>query len=107
MKPNPVNTMMSTMGKYNFPVELKRKMPDGTYHNAPEESLESIGSQARVASVAQALQNLTVDQKTEWAISMKNKANVLYENEEYKEAIDLYAEVRQQLLYINYYHYYY
>jgi hypothetical protein len=91
---NPLQTMINTMAKHGASLELKKKMPDGTYQTASEGTLRAIGAQARMATTAQGLETMTKKERNEWAIHMKDKGNEYYSNREFDKAITTYAEVR-------------
>jgi hypothetical protein len=89
---NPLKTMMDTMGKHGANVELKRKMPDGSYQTASEGTMKALGAQARMSSTAQVLQSMTKEEKDLWAIEMRHMANGLYKEKRYDEALNRYME---------------
>jgi hypothetical protein len=95
MEYNPLDTMISSLEKHSSAkVELKQRLPDGTYMPAPNGTLEAIGSQAKIAATAGVIQNMTSQEKTDWAISKKDEGNVLYSQHQYNEAIQVYMEVK-------------
>lgn len=89
---NPLKTMMDTMGKHGANVELKRKMPDGTYQTASEGTMKALGAQARMSSTAQVLQSMTTEEKDLWAIEMRQMANELYKEKKFDQALNRYME---------------
>ena len=89
---NPIKTMIETMGKHGANVELKRKMPDGTYEAASEGTMKALGTQARMSSFAQVLASMTREEKDLWAIEMRQKANELYREKKFDEALSRYME---------------
>lgn len=89
---NPLKTMMDTMAKHGANVELKRKMPDGTYQTASEGTMRALGAQARMSSTAQVLDTMTKEEKDMWAIEMRKMANELYNEKKYDEALGRYME---------------
>lgn len=89
---NPLKTMMDTMSKHGANVELKRKMPDGTYQTASDGTMKALGAQARMSSTAQVLQSMTKEEKDLWAIEMRQMANELYKEQKFDEALNRYME---------------
>lgn len=89
---NPLKTMMDTMGKHGANVELKRRMPDGTYQTASEGTMRSLGAQARMSSTAQVLNSMTKEERDLWSIEMRKMANELYRDHRYDEALGRYME---------------
>jgi hypothetical protein len=89
---NPVDSMMATMNQYGAQVELKKRMPDGTYQTASKETIDALGAQARIAATAEALQSLSHEERNSWALNKKNEANLMYSMKMYHEAIELYME---------------
>lgn len=90
---NPLSTMINTMKNNGVNMELKQKMSDGTYKTAPEDTLKALGTQAKIAANANILQNMTKEEKTNWAIYKKNEGNKLYFENKFSEAIETYIEV--------------
>ena len=91
---NPLGTMIETMGKHGANVELRQKLPDGSYVPAPSHTVKAIGAQARIATTAHGLESMTKKEKSDWAIHMKDRGNQFYANKEYEKAINTYVEVR-------------
>lgn len=89
---NPLKTMMDTMCKHGANVELKRKMPDGTYQTASDGTMKALGAQARMSSTAQVLQSMTKEEKDLWSIEMRQMANELYKEKKFDEALNRYME---------------
>lgn len=89
---NPLKTMMDTMAKHGANVELKRKMPDGTYQTASEGTMKALGAQARMSSTAQVLDTMCKEERDLWAIEMRKMANELYKEHKYDEALGRYME---------------
>lgn len=92
---NPIKVMMEEMEKTcgkGVRIELQKKMPDGSVVPATESHMDAVDVHSSIASTAGSLQNMTHEQKTEWAISTKNYANALYENKLYKQAVIKYVE---------------
>ena len=56
----------------------------------------ALKAQASIASTAAAIHDLPNDEKTAWALEMKDFANELYANKMYKEAMGKYVEVEQK-----------
>jgi hypothetical protein len=89
---NPLSTMMTTMRQHGANIEIKQRLPDGSYQTAPNGTLQALGSQARLAATASALQNHTKEEKINWAIEKRIEGNNLFQQKLYSEAIERYLE---------------
>jgi hypothetical protein len=92
---NPLETMMSAFqqSSSSAQIELKQRLPDGSYQPAPNGTMEAIGSQAKIAATASVIANMTKEEKTKWAIDKRNEGNQSYLRKEFEGAIQIYLEV--------------
>jgi hypothetical protein len=92
---NPLETMMSAFqqSSSSAKIELKQRLPDGSYQPAPSGTMEAIGSQAKLAATANIIANMTKEEKTKWAIDKRNEGNQSYLRKEFEGAIQIYLEV--------------
>lgn len=92
---NPLETMMSVFqqSSSSAKIELKQRLPDGSYQPAPSGTLEAIGSQAKLAATANIIANMTREEKTRWAVEKRNEGNQFYLRKEFENAIQIYLEV--------------
>ncbi len=88
-----LSILSRNFNKSGMSVDIKKRMPDGSYMTATEAEIQSVEAQGRLASVASAIQDLPQEDKTKWAINMKDFGNSLYEKESYKEAMEYYLQV--------------
>ncbi len=88
-----LDIIVEEMNKNEFmDVVIKRKMPDGSFVDASPASMSVLSTQAKVATQAQALLGATKEERTKWAIEMKNYANALYAEHRYADAMEKYVE---------------
>jgi hypothetical protein len=78
-----LDIIVEEMNKNEFmDVVIKRKMPDGSFVDASPASMSVLSTQAKVATQAQALLGATKEERTKWAIEMKNYANAFGKRKE-------------------------
>jgi tetratricopeptide (TPR) repeat protein len=87
-----LSTVMREMNASGMRVDLKRRNKHGSYDDADSGDVELLKSKAMLAQTANALQNLSPEERTRWAIMTKDSANSLYTNKQFKEAIERYLE---------------
>ena len=88
-----LDVIVEEMNKNEYmDVVIKRKMPDGSFVDASAASMSVLSTQAKVATQAQALMGATKEERTKWAIEMKNYANSLYAEHQYADAMEKYVE---------------
>jgi hypothetical protein len=92
LRKSALEIMISEMQQHNVNVELKQKMPDGTYQHAADDTIESLSVKSKIASVAQGIHTLSKLERTAWAITTKDKANEMFEQELYKDAMEVYLQ---------------
>ena len=94
--PSPLELMMNTMNQDNkktgMTCQIKRKLPDGSLVDADARALESLGTKSRMAYAAQNLKDMTPEDRTAWALEMKDYANALYAERHILEAMEKYVE---------------
>ena len=88
-----LDVIVEEMNKNEYmDVVIKRKMPDGSFVDASAASMSVLSTQAKVATQAQALMGATKEERTKWAVDMKNYANALYADRQYADAMEKYVE---------------
>ena len=99
VQPSPLEVMMSQLNSQSvgpggapMTVQIKRRCNDGSLIDANENQLSSLNTKARVATAAQGLATLPIEERTAWAIEMKDYANELYANGMFQEAMEKYVE---------------
>lgn len=92
MAVTPLEIMMKSLSGNGASVEFKQKMPDGSLEGTSEKQMSLLNTRARMATTAQGLQNFSPEEKTEWAVEMKDYANELYKNGLFAEAMEKYVE---------------
>ena len=90
---NPLDTMIETMNEHGSKMELKQRMPDGTYQTTSKETIQALNLQAKFKTIGNSLSLMTKEEKNNWAITKKNQGNEFYFQHLYKEAIETYLEV--------------
>ena len=89
---DPIKRVFESFTENGFPVQLQKKCADGTYENASEREFGALRAKARLASTADALKSFSIEEKTKWAVEMKDYANELFKNGFFKEAEEKYIE---------------
>ena len=86
-------------GEHSIPVgaagrqarfELQKRLPDGSAIPASPADLSTADFENKLSQAASFVQDLTVDQKLQWAEGQRNYGNQLYEAQQYEQAIDVY-----------------
>ena len=88
---NALDIVKDQFAKVGLTAQYKRRCPDGSLIDASENELNVLKAQAHVANTAQALRHLDMDEKTNWALDLKDLANELYARKMFKEAMNKYA----------------
>lgn len=70
--------------------ELQKRMPDGSARKATEEEITSADMKNKLEQAAQLTSKMTLEQKVEWAQKQRQSGNELYQQQKFKEAIDIY-----------------
>jgi len=70
--------------------ELQKRLPDGSAIPASPADLSTADFENKLSQAAAFVQDLTVDQKLQWAEGQRNYGNQLYEAQQYEQAIDVY-----------------
>ena len=70
--------------------ELQKRMPDGSARKATDEEITSEDMKNKLEQAAQLTSRMTLEQKIEWAQKQRQSGNQLYQDGQYKEAIDIY-----------------
>lgn len=73
-------------------IELARQTKNGSMVSAKPQELATLSTKSRIASTAQLLQNLSKEEKLQWALETKDEANQLYKEKRFAEAMDRYVE---------------
>ena len=64
--------------KAGLTAQYKRRCKDGTLEDATEKELQVLKVQSQIATAAQHLQHIPPEDRTLWAVEMKDHANKLY-----------------------------
>eukprot|EP01035_Chromulina_nebulosa_P006688 gene6688-9038_t len=72
--------------------EFKHQLPDGSLVDADPNHVLKIKLKAQIANTAQLLANATVDEKTQWAIELREQANQFYYNKQFDLAMECYLQ---------------
>jgi len=91
-QPSPLEVMLASLNSGDMNVQVKRKMKDGSLADAQPSQLEGLNTKARIATAAQGLKHLPPEERTAWAIEMKDYANELYANNLIQDAMEKYVE---------------
>ena len=75
---NPVDIVSEQFKNVGLNAQYKRRCKDGTLEDATEKELQVLKTQAQIANIAQQLQHVSKEEKTIWALKMKDHANELY-----------------------------
>lgn len=89
---DPLNKVMNDLKAGGMSMELKRQNQHGILEPIKDNEMRTLGTKSKVASTAQLLQNLTPEEKVEWAIDTKDEGNELFKEEKYVEAMEKYVE---------------
>jgi tetratricopeptide (TPR) repeat protein len=89
---DPFQRVIESLKSGGVNIELTRPTQNGILEPVKPKELKTLGTKAKIASVAQALQNLTKAEKFEWAIETKLEGNQLFRDQNYKEAMEKYVE---------------
>ena len=76
-------------GKRTF-FELQKRLPDGSTRKATDEEMSSADMKNKLEQAAKYTENMSLEQKIEWAQKQRQHGNELYQEGKYKEAIDIY-----------------
>ena len=75
---NPVDIVAEQFKTAGLTAQYKRRCKDGTLEDATEKELQVLKTQSQIATIAQQLQLVSKEERTIWAIEMKEYANDLY-----------------------------
>lgn len=75
---NPVDIVADQFKGAGIAAQYKRRCKDGTLEDATEKELEVLKVQSRIAAAAQQLQHIAPQERTTWAVEIKDYANALY-----------------------------
>ena len=75
---NPVDIVSEQFKTAGLTAQYKRRCKDGTLEDATEKELQVLKTQSQIATIAQQLQLVSKEERTIWAIEMKEYANDLY-----------------------------
>lgn len=89
---NPVDIVADQFKGAGIAAQYKRRNKDGTLEDATEKELEVLKVQSRIASAAQQLQHISPQERTTWAVEIKDYANVLYSQGTSSIVIKLFAD---------------
>ena len=70
--------------------ELQRKLPNGSTRKATQEEQKALDFENTLQQVFQQTQNMTSLEKHQYLDSQRQRANTLYQQEKYTEALDIY-----------------
>ncbi len=94
--PSPLEVMLDTMNENRstsgMTCQIKRRLPDGSLIDADARALGTLGTKSRMAYAAQNLKQMKPAERTAWALEMKDYANKLYAERDFKEAMEKYVE---------------
>ena len=89
---NPLETVANNFAKVGLKPQFKQKMPDGSLVDTDESQLLRLKLKSQIATTAQMIAGASQEEKTIWAIEMKDYANELYRNRIYDVAMEKYLE---------------
>jgi len=89
---NPLDKIADDLAESGVSVQFKRKMTDGSLVDADLNQISVLKSKANIATVAQLVAKAPEEEKTAWAIELKDYANELYRNGMIKDAMEKYVE---------------
>jgi len=93
--PTPLDVMLEQMNA-NAPggmtCTVKRRCTDGSLIDVSANQLSTLSTKSRVVTAAQGLKSLPAEERTAWAIEMKDYANELYANKQIRDAMERYVE---------------
>eukprot|EP01041_Mallomonas_annulata_P014828 gene14828-31493_t len=72
--------------------EVKRQNPDGSLQSLPDNYMEYVGTKSKLASCAQTFMKLDEDDRIKVAIKIKDAANKLFSESNFKDAMDNYLQ---------------
>jgi len=70
--------------------ELQKRMPDGSTRKATDDEMSAADMKNKIEQAAQLVSKMTLEQKLEWAQKQRQHGNTLYQEQQYKQAIDVY-----------------
>ena len=87
----PLDIMSTQLSKHGITAQYQRRLHDGSTAPASKSDIDVLKAQAKLARTAQELQCLNFEEKTAWAIEMKEIANDMYSQGLIDQAIDKYS----------------
>lgn len=93
--PSPLEVMIESMNAdktSGMTCQLKRRLPDGSLVDTDAKALNSLSTKSRLAYAAQNLKQMKPEDRTAWALEMKDFANALYAEQLIQEAMEKYVE---------------
>lgn len=90
-----LNTMNSALSKMDEEgvqprFELQKRLPNGSTAKCSEQDMAVADMESKFKQAAHEVEDLSDEQKLEWAQIQRKEGNQLYARKEYKEAIDVY-----------------
>jgi len=73
-------------------VQIKRKLNDGTLLDISDNTMSVLNTKSRIAANAKVINDLPLEERYKWGIEMKTFANTLFNDGNYQEAMEKYAE---------------
>lgn len=89
---SPLETIVKGLSDNGVNVQLQQRLADGSMVDAKPQQLLALNTQSRVATTSQALKDLSPELKLQWALEMKEFANLLYKNNRFGEALEKYVD---------------
>lgn len=89
---DPLDVLLKSSKDTGLDVEIKRQGPNGCMTAVRTNELAALHTKSKIASTAQLLKNLNNKEKLEWAIETKNEGNHLFNDGNYKAAVEKYVE---------------